>query len=107
MVRFSGTRVLPVPLVMADISPRDLDRGKFWAAYAQLNQTILGAMSQLTSLVANHGGAFIPKEQRGESGDPQANGRPIVNITVALTPPRVAPPVDPAEAPSADPATKP
>ena len=78
-----------------------------WAAYAQLNQTILGAMSQLTSLVANHGGAFIPKEQRGEPGDPQVSGRPIVNITVALTPPRVAPTVDPAEAPSADPVTKP
>jgi hypothetical protein len=77
-----------------------------WAAYAQLNQTILGAMSQLTSLVANHGAAFIPKEQRGEPGE-QNSGRPSVNITVTLAPPRVVPPVDTAEAPSADPAPKP
>ena len=76
-----------------------------WAAYAQLNQAILGAMSQFTTLVANHGAAFIPKEQRGEPGE-QNSGRPSVNITVTLAPVRPPPP-DPAEAPAPDPAPKP
>ena len=71
-----------------------------WAAYAQLNQTILGAMSQLTSLVANHGAAFIPKEQRGD--DANNTGMPSVQVVVKYHANAVPP--APAEAPPAPPA---
>ena len=71
-----------------------------WPAYAQLNQAILGAMSQLTSLVANHGGAFIPKEQRGD--DANNTGMPSVQVVVKYHTNAVPP--APAEAPPAPPA---
>ena len=73
---------------------------KSWPAYAQLNQAILGAMSQLTSLVANHGGAFIPKEQRGD--DANNTGMPSVQVVVKYHTNAVPP--APAEAPPAPPA---
>ena len=71
-----------------------------WPAYAQLNQAILGAMSQLTSLVANHGGAFIPKEQRGD--DANNTGMPSVQVVVKYHTNAVPPP--PAETPAPPPA---
>ena len=71
-----------------------------WPAYAQLNQAILGAMSQLTSLVANHGGAFIPKEQRGD--DANNTGMPSVQVVVKYHTNAVPP--APAETPAPPPA---
>ncbi len=71
-----------------------------WPAYAQLNQSILSAMSQLTSLVANHGGAFIPKEQRGD--DANATGMPSVQVVVKYHANAVPP--APAETPAPPPA---
>ena len=73
-----------------------------WAAYAQLNQTILGAMSQLTSLVANHGAAFIPKEQRGD--DANNTGMPSVQVVVKYHANAAPPPAaETPPAPQADP----
>lgn len=74
-------------------------KGKMsWQAYATLNQAVLGAMSQFTTLVTNHGGAFLPKEKRDDSEDASTAGMPSVQIVVKYHA-TAEPPAPPAETP--------
>jgi hypothetical protein len=82
-------------------------KGKMsWQAYAQINQTVLSALSQMTSLVTNHGAVFVPKDKQGDAAATTL-ARPPVTVVVKYAdvpedpkPPEPAPPADAAPMPT-------